>query len=72
MATIEKDCLLVTKAGDNLIINYPYTKAQNVDGAVLSVLGVSPDDSGNVNLTVVTDLQNKTANITIRIQVKTA
>lgn len=64
MATIEKDCLLVTKAGDNLIINYPYTKAQNVDGAVLSVLGVSPDDSGNVNLTAVTDLQNKTANIT--------
>ena len=64
MATIEKDCLLVTKAGDNLVINYPYTKAQNVDGAVLSVLGVSPDDSGNVNLTAVTDLQNKTANIT--------
>ena len=63
MATIEKDCLLVTKAGDNLIINYPYTKAQNVDGAVLSVLGVSPDDSGNVNLTAVTDLQEKTANI---------
>lgn len=59
MATIEKDCLLVTKAGDNLIINYPYTKAQNVDGIIKTVNGIAPNSNGEVTITLPPDLTTR-------------
>ena len=53
MALKEQDVVLYSTDSDgNKIIQMPITRVENVEGAVKTVNGVSPNDSGNVTITV--------------------
>lgn len=51
MAVIEQGIALTVKdAAGNTYLLYPVTTVDNVEGAVASVQGVTPDSNGNVDL----------------------
>lgn len=51
MGIVEKNVFLQTKDENNNVILYcPYTKIENVEGAIKTINGVKPDDSGNVEI----------------------
>lgn len=53
MAISYKNIILQTKDGaGNTIVYVPYTKASEVEGAVLTINGVAPDDYGNIEIEV--------------------
>lgn len=60
MAVNYKSVVLHTvDSAGNVIIYVPYTRIEQVDGAVLSVQGVSPDENGNIKLPILLELTNR-------------
>lgn len=62
MSVLEKNSVLIFKnnQGDTIIL-CPYTKVENVLGAVASINGITPDSVGNVVIAIptkVSDLAN--------------
>lgn len=53
MTVIEKEIVFTTKdSSGNMVINYPLTTVEQVDGGVASVNGISPDANGNVEIDI--------------------
>lgn len=51
MAVVEQDVVLTTKdTNGNTVISYPFTRVDQVDGAIKTVNGKTPDQSGNVTV----------------------
>lgn len=48
MAAAEKSVTLVTKIGGQVVELKPRTSAENVEGAVKSINGATPDSTGDV------------------------
>lgn len=51
MAVVEQDVVLITKdASGNTVIKRPFTSVDQVDGAIKTVNGKTPDTNGNVTV----------------------